>query len=73
MKQIDLDDLPPRAAKALASLAADEALTLVQGGVVIGRLIALPAASTPSSGEPPDEAAMAEVMDHFNTIINDEF
>ncbi|MBA3810040.1 MAG: hypothetical protein H0X27_00030 [Caulobacteraceae bacterium] len=73
MKQIDLDDLPPRAAKALAGLVADEELTLVQGGVVIGRVVLARAPSTPAPVEPPDEAGMAEVMDHFNAMIHDEF
>ena len=75
MKQIDLDDLPPRVARTLSTLAADEELTLVQGGVVIGRVIAAPAPGpvVEASAEPLDEERMKEVMDHFNAMIHDEF
>ena len=42
MKQIDLDDLPPRIAQTLASLAEGEELVLAQGGAVVARLIVAP-------------------------------
>jgi antitoxin (DNA-binding transcriptional repressor) of toxin-antitoxin stability system len=42
MKQLDLDDLPPRAAQLLAGLEAGEVLVLVQNGLVVGRLGPVP-------------------------------
>ena len=42
MKQIDLDDLPPRVAKTLAALEAGEELVVVQGGGLVARLTARP-------------------------------
>jgi antitoxin (DNA-binding transcriptional repressor) of toxin-antitoxin stability system len=75
-KQIDLDDLPPRIAQTLASLAEGEELVLARGGVVVARLtVAEPAAPAPGealSDLPPDEA-MKEVMEHFSAMIQDEF
>ena len=75
MKQIDLDDLPPRAAKTLGGLAAGEELVLVQGGVVVGRLRAV--GPTRSAAEPrddlPDPDRLKEVMEQFNAMIHDEF
>ncbi len=75
MKQIDLDDLPPRAAKALVELVAGEALVLVRGGVVVGRLKAGPA--PPAAGEDvpnlPDDERLKDVMEQFNAMIHDEF
>jgi hypothetical protein len=75
MKQIDLDDLPPRAAKVLAGLAADEELALVRGGVMVGRLKAVSA--PPPAVEPadnlPDEERVREVMEQFDAMIRDEF
>ncbi len=75
MKQIDLDDLPPRAAIALGGLAAGEELVLVQGGVVVSHLKAVGAPRAPS--EPPDDLPdqdrLKEVMEQFNAMIHDEF
>ena len=75
MKPIDLDDLPPRTAQILRALAHDEELVLVEGGLVVGRLVAAgsPAPSGQSLAETPDEERMKEVMDHFNAMIHDEF
>jgi antitoxin (DNA-binding transcriptional repressor) of toxin-antitoxin stability system len=76
MKQIDLDDLPPRIAGALAALSEGEELVLVQGGAVVARLtVAEPAAPAPA--EPPADLApeeqVQEVLEQFSAMINDEF
>jgi len=76
MKQIDLDDLPPRIAQTLAALAEGEELVLAQGGAVVARLVvAQPAA--PAPGEPladlAPEEQVKEVLEHFSAMINDEF
>jgi antitoxin (DNA-binding transcriptional repressor) of toxin-antitoxin stability system len=75
MKQIDLDDLPPRVAKTLAALEAGEDLVLIQGGALVARLSV--AATAPPTADPlsdlPPEEAMAEVMEHFKTMIEEEF
>ena len=75
MKQIDLDDLPPRAAKVLAGLAADEELALVRGGLVVGRLkaVAAPSPTVEPAHDLPDEERLKEVMEQFNAMIHDEF
>jgi hypothetical protein len=76
MKQIDLNDLPPRAAQLLKTLAPGELLTLVQGGLVVGRLAGAEAAPPPAD-ETPDERTpeerMTEVMEQFKASIHDEF
>jgi antitoxin (DNA-binding transcriptional repressor) of toxin-antitoxin stability system len=75
MKQIDLDDLPPRVAQTLRGLEAGEDLVLIQGGALVARLTVAAAASPvadPLSDLPPEEA-MAEVMEHFKTMIEEEF
>jgi len=75
MKQIDLDDLPPRVAQILRGLEAGEELVLVQGGALVARLgvaAAAPPTADPLSDLPPEEA-MAEVMEHFKTMIEEEF
>ena len=74
MKQIDLDDLPPRVARLLGQLEAGEELVLVQGGALVARLSVADAApaSDPTADLPPEEA-MAEVMEHFKTMIEEEF
>jgi antitoxin (DNA-binding transcriptional repressor) of toxin-antitoxin stability system len=76
MKQIDLDDLPPRVAQTLASLEAGETLTLVQNGVVVARLAAeavpLPPADDSFADQPPEER-VKEVLEQFNAMIHDEF
>jgi antitoxin (DNA-binding transcriptional repressor) of toxin-antitoxin stability system len=77
VKQIDLDDLPPKVAHTLASLAEGEELTLVQHGAVVARLLAQPgAAASPTAeaaGELEPGERMKEVLDHFNAMIHDEF
>jgi antitoxin (DNA-binding transcriptional repressor) of toxin-antitoxin stability system len=76
MKQIDLDDLPPRIAGALAALAEGEELVLVQGGAVVARLTA----AQPTPATPPEpladlapEEQVQEVLEQFSAMINDEF
>jgi antitoxin (DNA-binding transcriptional repressor) of toxin-antitoxin stability system len=75
MKQIDLDDLPPRLAKALTELGAGEEVVLVQGGVVVARLLAadLPPAQAERLRDPPEAERMKEVMEQFHAMIHDEF
>jgi antitoxin (DNA-binding transcriptional repressor) of toxin-antitoxin stability system len=73
MKQIDLDDLPPRVARLLSQLEAGEELALVQGGALVARLsVAAAPAADPAADLPPEEA-MAEVMEHFKSMIEEEF
>ena len=77
MKQIDLDDLPPRIAQTLAALAEGEELVLSQGGAVVARLtvadpVAPPAPDELLSDLDPAEQ-VKEVLGHFNAMINDEF
>ena len=77
MKQIDLDDLPPRIAQTLASLAEGEELVLAQGGAVIARLVT----TQPAAPQVPDETLadlapeeqVREVLEQFSAMINDEF
>ena len=75
MKQIDLDDLPPRLTKALTELGAGEEVVLVQGGVVVARLLAadLSLSQAERLGDPPEAERMKEVMEQFNAMIHDEF
>ena len=77
MKQIDLDDLPPRIAQLLASLAEGEELVLAQGGAVVARLtVADPVAPPPPEqllGDLTPEEQAKEVLEHFSAMINDEF
>ena len=77
MKQIDLDDLPPRVAQTLASLAEGEELVLAQGGAVVARLVvsdpAPPLAPDALLGDLDPEEQVKEVLGHFNSMINDEF
>jgi antitoxin (DNA-binding transcriptional repressor) of toxin-antitoxin stability system len=77
MKQIDLDDLPPRIAQILASLAEGEELVLAQGGGVVARLrVAQPAPPPDPDALPADltpEQQVKEVLEHFSAMINDEF
>jgi len=73
MARLDLDDLPPKIAALLTGLGEGENLTLVQHGVVVGRLTA----STPPPVEPvapvePDQHAR-EVFENFRSAIEDEF
>lgn len=77
MKQIDLDDLPPRIAQTLAGLAEGEELVLAQGGAVVARLTVAQPAPPPAPDEPlsdlSPEEQVAEVLEHFSQMINDEF
>ena len=77
MKQIDLDDLPPRIAQVLATLAEGEELVLAQGGAVIARLVVAEPATPPAPEEPlgdlSPEEQVSEVLEHFRAMINDEF
>ena len=77
MKQIDIDDLPPKVAQLLAALTEGEELLLVQNGVVVGRLAAADNTMTPPHDDViqgvPTEEHMSEVMSHFNALIHDEF
>ena len=75
MKQIDLDDLPPRVARMLGQLESGEELVLVQNGAVVARL-AVAASTPPSPGPVPDlppGEAMAEVLEQFKAMIEEEF
>ncbi len=74
MKQIDLDDLPPRIAALLSGLAHDDTLAVVQGGTLVARLH-VDSAAPPAEplAEAPPEERMAEVMEQFNAMIHDEF
>ena len=71
MIRIDLDDLPPRIAKALADLKAGDELVLVQSGGVVSRL-AIGGADGAPAAEPEPEADMEEVLEHFKTMIEEE-
>ena len=74
MKQIDLDDLPPRVAQILNRLDAGEELVLVQNGGLVARLtVAVAPAPADPLADLPAEERIAEVMDHFKSIIDDEF
>jgi len=74
MKQIDLDDLPPRVAQILRGLEAGEELVLVQGGGLVARLtVATAPPPADPAGDLPPEEAMAEVMEHFKAMIEEEF
>ena len=77
MKQIDLDDLPPRVAQTLAALAQGEELVLAQGGAVVARLVVAEPAAPHAPDEPladlSPEQQVSEVLGHFNSMINDEF
>ena len=70
MQQIDLDDLPPKIARVLTELTDGEEVTLVQGGIVVGTLRASTPAALPAT---PVDTDMAEVMEQFGAIIEDEF
>jgi hypothetical protein len=74
MKQIDLDDLPPRVAQVLAGLDGEDELVLVRGGAVVARLrLAATAAQVSAGADLPPEEDMKEVLDHFNAMIHDQF
>jgi len=71
--RIDLDDLPPRVAKALAALRDGDEVVLVQGGAVVARLTVAESAPPAAAGDSTPVEDMAEVMDHFKSMIDDEF
>jgi len=76
LKQIDLDDLPPRIAKTLAALGEGEELVLAQGGAVVARLVVadpVPPAPGAALTDLAPEEEVKEVLDHFSAMINDEF
>lgn len=74
-QQIDLDDLPPRIARLLEALGEGETLILTRSGTVVARLTA--GCEAPAGGDAPGDAPlderMAEVMDHFRSMIDEEF
>ncbi len=72
MTRIDLDDLPPRIAAKFKTAAVGEELLLVENGLVVARLtLAGDAAAAAAQGDP--NSTMEEVLDHFKSIIEDEF
>jgi antitoxin (DNA-binding transcriptional repressor) of toxin-antitoxin stability system len=77
VKQIDLDDLPPRVAQTLAELAEGEELVLAQNGAVVARLVVAEPAPPPQPDELladlPPEQQVAEVLEQFSAMINEEF
>jgi antitoxin (DNA-binding transcriptional repressor) of toxin-antitoxin stability system len=72
MTTIDLDDAPPRLARLLTTLSAGDELILVQGGGVVARLTIAAAVAVEAGGSSSD-ADMEEVLDHFKTMIEEEF
>ena len=70
MTTIDLDDLPPKLARALEALTDGDEIVCVRGGLTIIRLTAGAAPATPSA---PSDTDMAEVMEQFGHMIEDEF
>jgi antitoxin (DNA-binding transcriptional repressor) of toxin-antitoxin stability system len=76
MKRIDLDDLPPKIAALLAGAAEGEELVLVQGGVVVGRLVAgapEPAPRSQADPDQPSEEKAKEIFELFRSSVEDEF
>jgi antitoxin (DNA-binding transcriptional repressor) of toxin-antitoxin stability system len=74
MKQIDLDELPPGVAQTLSRLESGEELVLVRNGAMVARLaVSVPAPSPDPLADLPPEETMAEVMEHFKTMIEEEF
>jgi antitoxin (DNA-binding transcriptional repressor) of toxin-antitoxin stability system len=77
LKQIDLDDLPPRIAQTFAALAEGEELVLAQNGAVVARLVVADPAPPPAPdqllGDLAPEEQVKEVLEHFSAMINDEF
>jgi antitoxin (DNA-binding transcriptional repressor) of toxin-antitoxin stability system len=74
MKRIDLDDLPPKIAALLAEAEEGEEVLLVQGGAVVGRLVA--GASAPAAGPQPEavpEERAKEIFELFRSSVEDEF
>lgn len=73
MKTLDLDDLPPKLAHLLTSLAAGEDLVLMQNGLVVGRLRVGEPAVIEESEPPPAEERAAEIFEQFRSSVEDEF
>ncbi|WP_374573137.1 hypothetical protein [Phenylobacterium sp.] len=73
MTRIDLDDLPPRVAQQLAGVAAGEEVLLVRGGVVEARLVGAETPAAPAEEAEGDVERMGEVMEHFRSMIEDDF
>jgi antitoxin (DNA-binding transcriptional repressor) of toxin-antitoxin stability system len=76
MTRIDLDDLPPKIATLLAGATEGEELMLVQGGVVVGRLVAgapEPAAKSQADPDQPSEEKAQEIFELFRSSVEDEF
>jgi antitoxin (DNA-binding transcriptional repressor) of toxin-antitoxin stability system len=72
--RIDLDDLPPKVAQTLTAAAEGEEILLVQGGLVVSRLVAGPPAAAPDpepAASPEDHAA--EVFEQFRSAVEEEF
>ena len=73
MQRLDLDDLPPRIAQLLTSVAEGEDLLLVQGGAVAGRLTGGAPVAKEAPAEPDEPMTPAEVMEQFRAQMEDEF
>ena len=74
MKRIDLDDLPPKLAAALASVEPGEEVLLVQNGGVAGRLTGGIADTSAAAAAPPTSEEQAkEIFEQFRAIMEDEF
>jgi antitoxin (DNA-binding transcriptional repressor) of toxin-antitoxin stability system len=76
MTRIDLDDLPPKVAALLANTPEGEEVLLVQGGAVVGRLIAGasdPKAPSQADPDQPSEDRAKEIFELFRSSVEDEF
>ncbi|MFO1013196.1 MAG: hypothetical protein U1E50_05480 [Caulobacteraceae bacterium] len=77
MRQIDLDDLPPKVAALFNHLPEDEEIVIVQHGGVVARLKVSEGPPPPAPEETledmPENERMAEVMAQFRATIEDEF
>ena len=76
MTRIDLDDLPPKIAALLAGALEGEELVLVQGGAVVGLLVAGAPERAPKSQADPDQPSdekAKEIFELFRSSIEDEF
>lgn len=73
MARLDLDDLPPKIAALLTGLGEGEELTLVQNGMVAGRLVAGPASPPASMALVEPDQNAREVFENFRSAIEDEF
>lgn len=75
MTRIDLDDLPPKLAALLTSVAQGEEVVLVRNGVVAGRLTggASPGPAGTDEPAPTSEEQAKEIFEQFRSIMEDEF